>query len=275
MGCRKMRLSFKFCNNLVSAISNQFSIFGLNVNTHLAAKRRMTDANEISFLSQADAISLDKELFSTYAFSVDQLMELAGLSCAHAVANSFNKAKVLVLCGPGNNGGDGFVCARHLKLFGFEPYIYYPKQSQSELMKRLVTQTQKMNILHLDESIIKSPLDMKTKFNLVVDALFGFSFKPPLRQPFDQLIDAVNKSSLPVVAVDIPSGWDVEKGPLDGQLALNPDILVSLTAPKLCAKYFRGQAHYIGGRFVPEALASKYNLRLPDYPGTDCIVKLL
>uniref|UniRef100_A0A915PZR2 NAD(P)H-hydrate epimerase n=1 Tax=Setaria digitata TaxID=48799 RepID=A0A915PZR2_9BILA len=203
-----------------------------------------------STVHQYDAITLDRELFSTYGFSVDQLMELAGLSCAHAIAHSYDKGKVLVISGPGNNGGDGFVCARHLKFFGFEPFIFYPKQSKSELMGRLVTQTKKMDIPHLDGSIFKAPAEMKNKFMLVVDALFGFSFKPPLEQPFDQIIEAVNKSSLPVVAIDIPSGWDVEKGPLEGQLAFKPDVLVSLTAPKLCAKHFRGRAHYVGGRII-------------------------
>ncbi|VDN41698.1 unnamed protein product [Gongylonema pulchrum] len=133
-------------------------------------------------------------------------MELAGLSCAHAVARSYDKGKVLVLSGPGNNGGDGLVCARHLKLLGFEPSILYPKQSKSELMRRLVTQTTKMGISYLDESDAKEPADLKNNFSLVIDALFGFSFKPPLRPPFDQIIDVVNKSSLPVFAVDIPSG---------------------------------------------------------------------
>lgn len=66
--------------------------------------------------SQYDAVALDRELFNFYAFSVDQLMELAGLSCAHAIARSCDKGKILMICGPGNNGGDGFVCARHLTL---------------------------------------------------------------------------------------------------------------------------------------------------------------
>lgn len=73
-------------------------------------------------------------------------------------------------------------------------------------------------------------------------------------------------------SIDIPSGWDVEKGePTDG--GIKPDLLISLTAPKLCAERFSGK-HYLGGRFVPPNLEKKYNLCLPEYPGTDCVVKL-
>jgi len=64
------------------------------------------------------------------AFSLDQLMELAGLACAQALAKVYNKEKyprVLVCCGPGNQGGDGLVAARHLGMFGYRPTIYMPK----------------------------------------------------------------------------------------------------------------------------------------------------
>lgn len=58
----------------------------------------------------------------------------------------------------------------------------------------------------------------------------------------------LNKTKIPIVAVDIPSGWDVDKGPT--KEGLRADMLVSLTAPKLCAKGFKGR-HFLGGRFVP------------------------
>lgn len=74
-------------------------------------------------------------------------------------------------------------------------------------------------------------------------------------------------------SIDIPSGWNVENGPLDDS-ALNPTLLISLTAPKLCAKYFTGQYHYLGGRFVPPALHEKYQLDLPEYPGTETCVDI-
>ena len=66
-------------------------------------------------------------------------------------------------------------------------------------------------------------------------------------------------------------GWHVEQGDPDG---IQPEMLVSLTAPKLCTKLFRGKRHYLGGRFVPPDLAKKYQLSIPPYPGTECVVEL-
>ncbi|XP_055374277.1 NAD(P)H-hydrate epimerase [Condylostylus longicornis] len=229
----------------------------------------------MKFLNQTEATNIDLELFNEYKFSVDQLMELAGLSCAHAIAKTYSPESyknVLICCGPGNNGGDGLVCARHLSLLKFKPVVYYPKRTDKELFTNLLHQIQSMKIEVLDECPdIESA---KLNYNLIVDALFGFSFKPPVREMFVPIINVLKSSGIPIVSIDIPSGWDVEKGPLNKNADINPDMLISLTAPKLCSKFFNGKHHYLGGRFVPKPLEAKYELDIPEYPGTECCLKL-
>ena len=73
--------------------------------------------------------------------------------------------------------------------------------------------------------------------------------------------------------ISFSSGWHVETGPPEN-LAIMPEFLISLTAPKKCAKLFKGQHHFLGGRFVPPDLAKKYELNLPNYPGTDSCMEL-
>lgn len=249
----------------------------------------------MKYLNQQEATNIDLELFNEYKFSgkfiiysyrtcnnlltfdnisVDQLMELAGLSCAHAIAKEFkienNENKVLVIGGPGNNGGDALVCARHLSLMKFKPEIYYPKRTEKLLFTNLVQQCQLMNIKFLDEC----PSDV-SKYRFIVDGLFGFSFKPPVRESFKEIMNVLLQSQVPIVSIDIPSGWNVETGntPTDDQSQfIKPSMLISLTSPKMCAKYFIG-THYLGGRFVPKALELKYDLQLPEYEGTETCLK--
>ena len=77
----------------------------------------------MKYLNQNEAQMIDQELFNEYSFSVDQLMELAGLSVAVALTKAYPRGPVLVCSGPGNNGGDGLVAARHLKMF-VSPLLY-------------------------------------------------------------------------------------------------------------------------------------------------------
>merc|ERR1711915_227671 len=108
-------------------------------------------------------------------------------------------------------------------------------------------------------------------YSVLVDAVFGFSFRPPVRESFVPVLKVMAETSIPVASVDIPSGWSVENGPPTDEETpcLKPDLLISLTAPKKCAKFFNGKNHYLGGRFVPRRLAEKYRLDLPQYPGTE------
>ncbi|KAI8052595.1 YjeF N-terminal domain-containing protein [Gilbertella persicaria] len=209
---------------------------------------------------------------SSGGFSIDQLMELAGLSVAQAVQKSFDNQKsphVLVCVGPGNNGGDGLVAARHLCHFGFKPSLYYPKQPEKDLYQRLLVQCKNLQVPVYKETSD----DLIQKSDIILDALFGFSFKGEVRDPYKEIIQIFEKISKPIVSVDIPSGWDVEEGPTEF-VKFQPEIMISLTAPKPCIKHFKGKTHFLGGRFVPPALAKKFDFEVPSYPGVDQVVEL-
>ena len=93
--------------------------------------------------------------------------------------------------------------------------------------------------------------------DVVLDAIFGFSFKPPVRAPFDVALPLIARSGLPIVSVDVPSGWNVDEGKAD-ERALDPDVLISLTAPKEGVRKYRGR-HFLGGRFVPKCVLILHN----------------
>ncbi|KAI1263430.1 YjeF N-terminal domain-like protein [Xylariaceae sp. FL1019] len=224
-------------------------------------------------LSAKAAAALDKELMSTGSFSIDQLMELAGLAVSQVVFQvhpPFKGDRVLVACGPGNNGGDGLVAARHLCHYGYRPTIYYPKRSKNDLYQRLAKQLEDLEVPFVDD--FNSAVSTTDH---IVDAVFGFSFSGEVREPFPAVIKAFEETDLPITSVDAPSSWNIETGPPESGLGskFNPAFLISLTAPKPLVKHFRGR-HFIGGRFVSPAIAKKYDFEVPAYKGLDQIVEV-
>ncbi|KAI3320899.1 NAD(P)H-hydrate epimerase [Xylariaceae sp. AK1471] len=241
-------------------------------------------------LSAKAAAALDQELMSTGAFSIDQLMELAGLSVSQVVYHVHPPHKgnrILVACGPGNNGGDGLVAARHLRHYGYQPSIYYPKRSKNDLYQRLAKQLEDLEVAFVDDftSAIKSTDHIvdaifgKVSYSYVHDIVMliriGFSFSGEVREPFPAVIKALEETKIPVTSVDAPSSWNIETGPPQSGLGskFNPVYLISLTAPKPLVQHFKGR-HFIGGRFVPPAIANKYDFEVPDYQGVNQFVEV-
>ena len=224
------------------------------------------ETNNIPYINAETSALVDKELMGTYNYSIDQLMEIAGLTVAKVVNQEYvlkskqNNLKIITLCGPGNNGGDGLVASRYLKEFGNEVEILYPKKNtKNPLYERLITQCQNYGIL-INEKIFETKEEYEKIFeqnDIIIDALFGFSFKGEIRQPFKTIIEAMKKFENKIISVDIPSGFDIDKGNIFDTFI--PKGLVSLTLPKLCSKDFKGE-HFLGGRFVPKKLFEKFNL---------------
>eukprot|EP00698_Gefionella_okellyi_P006824 TRINITY_DN163_c0_g1_i4.p1 TRINITY_DN163_c0_g1~~TRINITY_DN163_c0_g1_i4.p1 ORF type:complete len:158 (-),score=29.60 TRINITY_DN163_c0_g1_i4:49-522(-) len=151
------------------------------------------------------------------------------------------------------------------------PSIILPRAPKPDnIQARLVKQ------LHTLQIPISSEIPSTVSAEILVDAVFGFSFSGAVRAPYDGALRLLKSSvgQMKIVAVDIPSGWDVERGNVN-ELGPDPDMLISLSAPKTCAKFLRPDTlHYLGGRFVPPSVAQKYQLSLPPYAGAEQCVRL-
>ncbi|KAL7414179.1 YjeF N-terminal domain-containing protein [Mrakia frigida] len=243
----------------------------------------------LRYITSLVAQQIDDILMSPFrgGFTLDQLVELAGQACAQALARTFPLSrgkedggktfrKVLVAAGPGNQGLDGLVAARHLAHFGYQTVVYLPKPGSKPLSAALLKQVQ-----NLDLPVVSSLEDFEKELeraDCVLDALFGFNFRPPLREPFTAVLPLLSRTKVPILSVDIPSGWDVSLGPLPSSVtsfpALRPYALISLTAPKEGARFFGGGKHWLGGRFIPPAMDTQFELNLPAYPAIDGIVEI-
>ncbi|XP_057254383.1 yjeF N-terminal domain-containing protein 3 [Pezoporus wallicus] len=230
------------------------------------------------YLSKAEAEAIEKELLEDYRFGRQQLIEIWGHACAMAVTKAFplpslprKQPTVLVVCGPAQNGAIGLVCARHLRIFDYEPTIFYPRRSPDPLYQDFTTQCEKMDIPFLSYLPTEVQL-INDAYNAVVDAVLGAEAEAAEgREPCAAILSTLKLIRIPIVSLDVPSGWDVEAGSSGG---ISPDVLVSLSAPKQCARRFLGRQHFVAGRFLPYDVQKKFELNPPEYPGTECVVAL-
>ena len=149
------------------------------------------------------------------------LMERAGQAVANYILQAFPQdSRVAVLCGKGNNGGDGFVAARYL--VGKMETSVFLAEPRSDVGSGLARANLEP-VLGIARPA--SSLDPK-HFDVIIDALLGVGLQGRPRAPYDALIKLLNSSRRPVVSIDVPSGW-----PSD--LQVNPDTTVTLHAPKV------------------------------------------
>ena len=169
------------------------------------------------------------------------LMENAGAAVADFILQHDPGAKAIgVLCGKGNNGGDGFVCARRLRAAGKKVSVLL-LAAPTELRGDAAAMFKKMGIKPVvarNEKQLTTPAARRVlACDLLVDALLGTGFKPPVKGLYAAAIQQMWKSAREgrrVVAVDIPSGADADfRGPVDTQGPIAPaEATVSFTAPR-------------------------------------------
>ena len=139
------------------------------------------------------------------------LMENAGRAVADAVDSEFPFAVVLVLCGPGNNGGDGYCAAAHLRQRGYE--VRLASLARAEDLKGDAAEMAK----RWRGPVATLSRELFSGVTLIIDALFGAGLSRPLAGAAAEMVRAANQSGVPILAVDVPSGLHGDIGkPLEG-----------------------------------------------------------
>lgn len=146
-----------------------------------------------------------------------QLMENAGKAVADEIKKRFEDCKVAIFAGTGNNGGDGFVCARHLRDFEVEVYVV-SKDIKSGVAKR--------NLEILERAGYRVRVGItETNADVLVDALLGTGLKGKPRGEYRRAIEIANSIDAFKVAVDVPSGLDSDTG--EYEIAVKCDLTVT------------------------------------------------
>ncbi len=188
-------------------------------------------------LSSAQMKDLDLRTIKDFGLPARVLMENAGRSCAETIVDNYPDrlaGPICVLCGSGNNGGDGAVISRYLSNWGCEVTILHvatgrlspETQVNLELCKKMGLSIQ--SITSADN--LKLARGRIGKSSLVIDAIFGTGFKGELKPWLDEFITAVNCVTSFTVSVDIPSGLDSDTG--YGKTCIEADATIAIASMK-------------------------------------------
>lgn len=188
-------------------------------------------ANMLALLTPAEMSNVDGAALAS-GMSVTSLMDASGRAVANAVQARWSKRPVTILCGPGNNGGDGLAAARHLTAAGW-PIRVAMLASAKERSREDV------HLWHGEiERLSPSALDGA---GVVVDALFGSGLAHPIEGTAAQVIEQLKARGVPTCAVDVPSGVDGATGTVRGTAA-PADITVTFFRKKPGHLLFPGRA---------------------------------
>ena len=210
-------------------------------------------------MTRDEVRAFDSWAINTLGIPGTVLMENAGRSCAELIKEKLAGAtnpKVCIFCGTGNNGGDGYVIARHLKNAGFKVSVLIcgdtnkikgDAKTNLDILKQL---EQPIEQLDLDDCNIAGRIDEFTEdADMLVDSLFGTGLKGQLSSEYQKLIESINARHSPVLAVDIPSGLDCDTGKPLGT-AIKAAYTVTFVAVKKGFTVSSAATNYTGKIFI-------------------------
>lgn len=196
---------------------------------------------------------LDRWFIQEVGLPAEVLMERAGLAVAEAIQEAYpvdNFSHVLVVCGPGNNGGDGMVCARYLANFGYEVEVVLVSGKETYQGEALTNLKVLENLGFMPEEVGYIVEFRKILYDfspeIIVDAIFGTGLKRPIEGNLAIMVEEINfyrkNRGCKVVAVDMPSGVCADTGQVLGT-AVKADLTVTFELPKVGQFVYPGKEH--------------------------------
>jgi NAD(P)H-hydrate epimerase len=201
-------------------------------------------------LSAESMREVDRKAIDEFGIPSLVLMENAALGLADAIAETYPQARgVAIFCGPGNNGGDGLALARHLAVRGYHLELCLVaggREVAGDAAVQLnICQNQGLSIRDVGpKDSLHNPVEAARELDLVVDALFGVGLSRPLDGQYAELVEALNRLTLPSLAVDLPSGLNGSRWDIPGP-HIEADLTVTFGAPKV-AHIFAPAADAVG-----------------------------
>jgi ADP-dependent NAD(P)H-hydrate dehydratase / NAD(P)H-hydrate epimerase len=219
----------------------------------------------MKILTAEEMGAADRRTVEEFGVPLELLMENAGHAVAAFCMRQYGVASpVAVLCGKGNNGGDGFVAARALAQAGQTVRVVLlgrmseVKGEAATALKRLRIEVSNVIVDEAaDEAGLTACAPVLEDAGLLIDAVVGTGFKPPLRGLAVLLREMVEGLETPMVSVDIPSGWDANSMEQNAEGSFRADAVVTFTAPKLAHVFGHlTRNEKTGGTFGPVVVAA-------------------
>ena len=196
---------------------------------------------------------IDRTTIERYGVDGKILMERAGLAVTARIKDIFQDKKVVVLCGSGNNGGDGFVVARIIHNEGRDVQVFLaanPKDLKGDAKINYQAAKQfGVKIQPLTKFLTQNS-KLLTPDSIIVDALLGTGLKKEVKSPLSQVIKKINRLKCPVISIDIPSGISSDNGQIMGS-AVKAHYTVTFGLPKRGHLLYPG-AEYAGELFIED-----------------------
>ena len=189
-------------------------------------------SQRIPLILQQQSRLIDQSAEKNYNLSAEILMESAGALSAKEILSCFKPHSVVVLCGPGHNGGDGLVTARHLLSEGCLVHIFTCSDFKSSLLQKQKERLEKLNAKIYPITSWQNIKKTVETHSIIVDALFGVGLSKNIEGVFLELIQWANSHKKhKKVSLDTPSGLNVDTGQVQGT-AIQADLTLSFGGAK-------------------------------------------